>query len=195
MSKKLPISGELIFRGVVVSFRARNNGMISFPTLYGKSHSLSSSSGTMIFTENISHLLPFREGLIAYAMESKLATLRYLNYPEDIKGILAKWERALQNKTCLMGDKLTYVDFVLYEHLDWHLLLSNTLLDTFPALKAYVRRFRNLPRLADYFASERYQEWAILSPSATKFRWNRSEQWRAQGGGKGVMKIFDRNAV
>ncbi|XP_015916708.1 glutathione S-transferase [Parasteatoda tepidariorum] len=66
----------------------------------------------------------------------------------------------------MVGDNLTYVDFMGYELLDFNILLSRDILDGFPILKAYHERIRNLPELQDYFNSSTYKKWPIFKPPA-----------------------------
>nr|XP_042895694.1 glutathione S-transferase Mu 1-like [Parasteatoda tepidariorum] len=82
--------------------------------------------------------------------------------PDQLKLISA----FLGNRKFLAGDYLTYVDFMAYDTFDFNVLLSQNILDHFPALKAYHERIRNLPELEDYFNSTTYVRWPIVAPFA-----------------------------
>ncbi|XP_042895702.1 glutathione S-transferase Mu 1 [Parasteatoda tepidariorum] len=82
--------------------------------------------------------------------------------PDQLKFISA----FLGNRKFLAGDYVTYVDFMAYETFDFNVLLSQNILDDFPALKAYHERIRNLPELEAYFNSTTYVRWPIVAPFA-----------------------------
>ena len=66
-----------------------------------------------------------------------------------------------------IGDKLTYVDFMAYEFLDQsRLMLGMDILDGYPKIAEFMTRFEELPRLKEYFASERFKKFPILSDRA-----------------------------
>nr|ABL09302.1 allergen Aca s 8 [Acarus siro] len=81
-------------------------------------------------------------------------------------GQLEAW-LAKENKSWLAGDKLTYVDFLAYEILDWYReLIQADCLEPFTLLSAYVARFEELPQLKEYLGSDEYRKAHILSPWA-----------------------------
>lgn len=95
--------------------------------------------------------------------------MRYPNYVQDIRGVLGKWDAFLNNKKWIMGDLLTYVDFLLFEYLDWHVLLDKTILEAFPNIAAYCERFRKLPAIEAYMKSDRFIDWPLAGPAAPVF--------------------------
>ena len=75
-------------------------------------------------------------------------------------------ERFLQDKTWLTGDRLSYVDFLGYEYLDWYrVLIEENAFDSYPKLAAYMARFEELKPLKDYLASDAYRKANLVSPS------------------------------
>uniref|UniRef100_A0A0R3RVH1 Glutathione S-transferase n=1 Tax=Elaeophora elaphi TaxID=1147741 RepID=A0A0R3RVH1_9BILA len=67
---------------------------------------------------------------------------------------LAKFEKLLatrgDGKNFILGDKISFADFVLFEELDIHQILDPHCLDKFPLLKAYRQRMKERPRLKEY---------------------------------------------
>jgi len=115
-----------------------------------------------------------RTAVSGYCYENPVALWRYPNYIEDIKKLcFTQWEKTLNGKEWIMGDKLTYVDFLFWECIDWHLLMKADFLEGLPNLKAYHQRFKNLPKVKEYFASDSFKEWPLVSPFAKKFGWTR----------------------
>jgi len=101
-------------------------------------------------------------------------TMKYQNYAEDVRSkVIAKWDKVLDGKKWIMGDKLTYVDFLFWEYIDWHVLLKADMLDGLENLKGYHQRFADLPKIKEYFNSSRYQSWPLVSPWAKKFGYYR----------------------
>nr|BEQ23839.1 glutathione S-transferase-1 [Ornithonyssus bursa]BEQ23840.1 glutathione S-transferase-1 [Ornithonyssus sylviarum] len=113
--------------------------------------------------------MDLKQAIANYCYENPMLAFRYPNYPEDIKTLFKQWDKVLEGKQWVMGDKLTYVDFLLYEFLDWHLPLKADIFDETPNVKSFLERFRTLPKLAEYFTSDRYHEWPLVSPFAKKY--------------------------
>nr|XP_054917571.1 glutathione S-transferase class-mu 26 kDa isozyme 1-like [Dermacentor andersoni] len=61
------------------------------------------------------------------------------------------------------GGRLTYVDFLLYEGLDWHREFKAETLQRYPHIVEYLKRFEELPNIKEYFASGRHKKWPISS--------------------------------
>lgn len=86
-----------------------------------------------------------------------------LVYEKAMEDQLRIWDDHLQGKVWAF-DRLTYVDFLLYEALDWNYEFKPEAFQPFPVLLAYMRRFEELPNLKEYFASEKYSKWPIMGP-------------------------------
>ncbi|CAG9534031.1 unnamed protein product [Cercopithifilaria johnstoni] len=103
----------------------------------------------------------FYEGL--RDLHNKYTKMIYQAYETDkgpyIKNILpaelAKLERLLatrdNGKNFILGDKISFADFVLFEELDIHQVLDPHCLDKFPLLKAYRQRMEDRPKLKEYY--------------------------------------------
>uniref|UniRef100_A0A023GJ21 Glutathione S-transferase n=1 Tax=Amblyomma triste TaxID=251400 RepID=A0A023GJ21_AMBTT len=89
---------------------------------------------------------------------------RLTSYAENVKDMLEPWSKLLASRKWALGDRLTYVDFLLYEGLDWHREFKPEAMERYPQLVDYMDRFEALPNLKEYFASDKYQKWPILGP-------------------------------
>ncbi|GFU43806.1 glutathione S-transferase Mu 1 [Nephila pilipes] len=58
-------------------------------------------------------------------------------------------------------DKLTYVDFMIYDTLDNHRILSSECLSDFPNLKEFMDRFEELPTIQKYMQSPNFLKWPL----------------------------------
>jgi len=65
-----------------------------------------------------------------------------------------------------LANKLTYVDFIAYDMLDWLTTLSPICLDKWQNLQQFMKRFESLPPIAAYFKSKEYKSWPITGPYA-----------------------------
>jgi len=135
-------------------------------------------------TDDLSRLEQFEQQIedlrfvfVGYCYDDPRVKWGYPNYAEDVKMvILSNWEDALTGKDWIMGEKLTYVDFMFWEYLDWHVLLKNDILDGLESLKSYHQRFMDLPRMKEYFGSSRYQRWPLVSTFAKVFGFHHAPQ-------------------
>ncbi|CAN7940737.1 unnamed protein product [Ixodes hexagonus] len=65
------------------------------------------------------------------------------------------------------GQEVTYVDFLLYETLQFIRVLGpNNFKENFPSLEEYNGRVAGLPGLREYLASPRFKEWPFAGPFA-----------------------------
>lgn len=107
-------------------------------------------------------------------LRTGLSRLSYGNFHQDkdeyLKNLPNKLNaisKFLGSKEWLIGNKLTYVDFLMYESLEFHRLLAADCLDDYPNLKEYLKRIENLPGISKYMKSKNYVKWPIFSPFAT----------------------------
>ncbi|XP_075541903.1 glutathione S-transferase Mu 2-like [Dermacentor variabilis] len=77
---------------------------------------------------------------------------------------LPRWQELLRKRRWALGDALTYVDFLLYEALDWNRQFAPDAFANRPELLDYLSRFEKLPKLKEYFASDKYVKWPIMAP-------------------------------
>ncbi|KAF8790074.1 glutathione S-transferase Mu 1-like [Argiope bruennichi] len=59
------------------------------------------------------------------------------------------------------ADKLTYVDFMLYEAIDHNRILEPDCLKHFPTLKAFMERFEELPTIKKYMESDDFIKYPL----------------------------------
>lgn len=62
-----------------------------------------------------------------------------------------------------LGDALTYIDFMAYDILDQQRILLPKILDDFPDIQAFLKRFESLHTLKSYFESDRYRKFPLWS--------------------------------
>ncbi|CAG7834956.1 unnamed protein product [Allacma fusca] len=75
-------------------------------------------------------------------------------------------EKFLSNRKWIVGDKLIYVDFFLYEVLYQFQKFNKEFLKPYPALQNYVQAFESLPQLTEHVKANSdyvsYSPWATL---------------------------------
>uniref|UniRef100_A0A8C0YYG5 Glutathione S-transferase n=1 Tax=Canis lupus familiaris TaxID=9615 RepID=A0A8C0YYG5_CANLF len=79
--------------------------------------------------------------------------------PEYVKAIPNKmklYSQFLGKRPWFAGEKLTYVDFLVYDILDLHRIFEPTSLDAFPNLKEFMARFEGLKNISAYMKSSRF---------------------------------------
>ncbi|CAI9151784.1 unnamed protein product [Rangifer tarandus platyrhynchus] len=81
-------------------------------------------------------------------------------YLKEIPEKMKQFSEFLGKRPWFAGDKLTFVDFLAYDVLDWHCIFEPTCLDEFPNLKDFIARFEViplvLPRISAYMKSSRF---------------------------------------
>lgn len=77
----------------------------------------------------------------------------YLNtLPNKLKG----FSSFLASRDWFAGDKITFVDFIMYELLDQHRMFDCKCLDAFDNLKKFMDRFEALDKIAAYMKSQKF---------------------------------------
>ncbi|XP_068121640.1 glutathione S-transferase Mu 5-like [Hyperolius riggenbachi] len=76
-------------------------------------------------------------------------------YLEKLSGTLGKFSRFLGDREWFASNKITFVDFVLYDTLDELKMLEPTCLQNFPNLQAFLDRFEAFPAIAAYLKAPR----------------------------------------
>lgn len=72
----------------------------------------------------------------------------------------------LGERDFIVGDYVTYADFILYDTLDFFRLFAEGSLDATPNLLQYLQRIEQLPHLDAYFKSDKFQRFPICGPMA-----------------------------
>lgn len=85
-------------------------------------------------------------------------------YEDNLDNTLKAWDEHLQGKLWVLGDRLTYVDFLFYECLDWNYELKPEAFQLYPVLLAYLKRFEELPNIKKHMCSGKYSKYPILGP-------------------------------
>ncbi|CAG0894174.1 unnamed protein product [Darwinula stevensoni] len=92
---------------------------------------------------------------------------------ETLPPHLELFTKFIGNSKWLVGDRLTYVDFLWYESLDWHLYLDPECFKDFPLVRDFMDRFENLPNVREYLKSDEFQKWPLFGPKA---QWGHNEE-------------------
>ncbi|XP_037540147.1 glutathione S-transferase Mu 3 [Nematolebias whitei] len=77
-------------------------------------------------------------------------------YLKSLPGQLKQFSDFLGNRKWFAGDKITFVDFILYELFDQHRMFHSTCFDDFKNLKEFLDRFEALDKIAAYMKSDRF---------------------------------------
>ncbi|KAG8188982.1 hypothetical protein JTE90_010070 [Oedothorax gibbosus] len=88
------------------------------------------------------------------------------NYVKNLPAQLKLLSDFLGEKQFLVGDNVTYVDFMAYDVFDFHRLFMPSIFNEFSNLLAYQERMENLPELQKYFHSHTYRRWPFFAPFA-----------------------------
>ncbi|XP_061128500.1 glutathione S-transferase Mu 3-like [Syngnathus typhle] len=77
-------------------------------------------------------------------------------YLEALPGVLKQFSNFLGGRKWFAGDKITFVDFIMYELLDQHRMFHASCLDDFKNLRDLLDRFEALDKIAAYMKSSRF---------------------------------------
>lgn len=112
-------------------------------------------------------VMDLRNGFVRLCYNPKFTD--YLpGYLEQLPTTLQPFETFLADKQFIIGDKLTFPDFHLYEMLFAHRELKSDCLNNFPKLTSYMTRFENVPAIKAYMESPEYMT-APLNNKMAKF--------------------------
>ncbi|CAH1245287.1 GSTM3 [Branchiostoma lanceolatum] len=109
--------------------------------------------------------MDFRNGTVRLSYNPKFAELKP-GYLKDVHNSIKQFSQFLGSNQWFAGDKVTFVDFPMYELLDQHRILEPTLLDDFQNLKDFLARFEALPKIAAYMKSDRFMSHPINNKMA-----------------------------
>ena len=91
-------------------------------------------------------------------------------YPAQIKAKLVNFERVFTKQKWLVGNRITWMDFVLYESLDVNSMFVPGILDDFPKVKEYKNRIESFDKIAAYRKSDRFKAFPVTGGPA---RWGK----------------------
>jgi len=100
--------------------------------------------------------MDFRNGFVGLCYRSgALFPEKSDAYKTNIKSLLQRFEKFIGDCPFFAGDKLTYVDFIMYELLDQHRLFDSTLLGPYDKINAFMKRFEENPKIASFMKSSK----------------------------------------
>jgi len=85
---------------------------------------------------------------------------------KGLPSILEKFNGILAARKWLIGEQITYVDFMFYETMSAHSAMWPDLLNEYPKIKTFVHQFESLPQIERYIKSSRYINRPYNNPSA-----------------------------
>jgi len=198
--KRYDFDGDLSNPNVIESWLAEKNDLgldlPNLPYLLDGDVKLTQSLAIMKYIARKSGLLGIEDNaephLVAKRemIEQQLNDLRYdyiyygignpLNrffFPEGLPaatvrklGLMSKF---IGTQKFLFGDSVSYLDMIFFEVIDIFKMLNKDCCETHPNIEAYYSRIRNLPRLKEFLASDKFIEWPVLGPVATNWGWTK----------------------
>lgn len=87
-------------------------------------------------------------------------------YLEELPATLKQFSDFLGERKWFAGDKITFVDFLMYELLDQHRMFHPTCLDDFKNLRDLLDRFEALEKIAAYMKSDRFMKTPVNNKMA-----------------------------
>nr|APX42722.1 glutathione S-transferase [Corbicula fluminea] len=97
--------------------------------------------------------MDLRNGVVRLCYNPDYENLK-VDYFKNIGTQLAAFEKKLGDNKWFAGNEVTVADFPLYDLLDQHTLMKADSLDAYPKLQAFLRRFREVPKVKDYLAKD-----------------------------------------
>ncbi|XP_059806112.1 glutathione S-transferase Mu 1-like [Hypanus sabinus] len=80
------------------------------------------------------------------------------DYLKNLPDVLKQFSDFLGERPWFAGDKITFVDFLMYDLLDEHREFEPKCLDDYKNLKEFISRFEGLEKVAAYMKSDRYMK-------------------------------------
>ncbi|XP_078342174.1 glutathione S-transferase Mu 1-like [Oculina patagonica] len=101
-------------------------------------------------------LVDFRDKFTDLCYNSNFENLKD-DYIKNVKSSLKQLSDFLGERKFLAGEKITFVDFVLFETMDHHRIFEPSLLEPHKNLQEFVKRIEELPTVAAYRKSDRFK--------------------------------------
>ncbi|XP_031572852.1 glutathione S-transferase Mu 3-like [Actinia tenebrosa] len=111
-------------------------------------------------------LMDFRNGFVGLCYNAKAYDDAKPKYLENVVPKIKAFADFLGEEKFFVGEKITFVDFVMYELLDQHKVFDASLLEPHANLKAYLERIEALPAIAAYMKSDKFITRPINNPIA-----------------------------
>ncbi|XP_020785437.2 glutathione S-transferase Mu 3-like [Boleophthalmus pectinirostris] len=77
-------------------------------------------------------------------------------YIEKLPNVLGQFSKFLGNRKWFAGEKITFVDFIMYELLDQHRMFHPSSLNNIKNLTDFLERFEALDKIKAYMKSDRF---------------------------------------
>ncbi|TNM87188.1 hypothetical protein fugu_007418 [Takifugu bimaculatus] len=116
--------------------------------------------------------MDFRNGFVRLCYNPEFDKMKP-GYLKMLPDVLKQFSAFLGENKWFAGDKITFVDFIMYELLDQHRMFQPSCLDDFKNLKDLLDRFEALEEIAAYMKSDRF----IKTPVNNKMaRWGNKKE-------------------
>ncbi|KAM7032697.1 glutathione S-transferase Mu 1-like isoform 1-T1 [Acridotheres tristis] len=110
-------------------------------------------------------IMDFRMSLVMICYNPDFEKLKP-GYLEQLPGKLKLFSNFLGDRKWFAGEKLTFVDFLMFDVLDQNLIFEPKCLEPFKNLKDFMDRFGALEKVAAYMKSSRFQKMPINNKMA-----------------------------
>eukprot|EP00735_Rhodelphis_limneticus_P002260 TRINITY_DN13066_c0_g1::TRINITY_DN13066_c0_g1_i1::g.10698::m.10698 TRINITY_DN13066_c0_g1::TRINITY_DN13066_c0_g1_i1::g.10698 ORF type:complete len:250 (-),score=91.88,sp/P48774/GSTM5_MOUSE/52.51/3e-79,GST_N/PF02798.15/2.1e-17,GST_C/PF00043.20/1.6e-13,GST_C/PF00043.20/4.3e+03,GST_C_2/PF13410.1/3.3e-08,GST_C_3/PF14497.1/2e-07,GST_N_3/PF13417.1/0.00016,GST_N_2/PF13409.1/0.031 TRINITY_DN13066_c0_g1_i1:151-861(-) len=109
--------------------------------------------------------MDFRNSIVRLCYNPSFDEL-FSEWMQQTVGRLHRFEAFLGDSLWFAGDKLTWVDFIMYELLDQSRIMVPDILQDFPKLAAYLQRFEEIPEIKEYMQSARFMRFPLNNKTA-----------------------------
>lgn len=89
------------------------------------------------------------------------------DYKKTLPNRLAELEKFMKGKDFILGSKISCIDFLLYETVEWFRLFAPEVFKeetSLQNLENFQLRIENLPEIQEYMHSDNYKEWPLFGP-------------------------------
>ncbi|XP_001372551.1 glutathione S-transferase Mu 1 [Monodelphis domestica] len=111
------------------------------------------------------HVMDIRMQLARVCYNPNFEVMK-IEYLQQLPGQLKLFSLFLGKCSWFAGNKITFVDFLVYDVLDQNRKFEPSCLEKFSNLKEFLHRFESLSSIATYLASERCQPYPIFAKMA-----------------------------
>lgn len=89
------------------------------------------------------------------------------DWKKTIPGRLSEMNKFLEGKDYILGSKISYADFLLYESVQWYRTFAPEVFEKAPEIATinnFQKRIENLPQIKAYLESEDFKKWPLFAP-------------------------------
>jgi len=87
-------------------------------------------------------------------------------FAKNVPRYMEQVEKFIGSNKFALGNKITYVDFLLYEILYHYKTYDDKILNSYPGLQGYMKNFETVPTISKYMASPEYIKGPCANPYA-----------------------------